>query len=52
MEKFWYQLAWCLPRRLAYWCFVRVASHATAGRWSSEIPDNVSIVTAAGRWKE
>lgn len=25
-EKFWLWLAWLMPKRLAFWCFIRVHS--------------------------
>jgi len=31
MEKVWIWLAWRLPRRLVYWCVIRVATHEPTG---------------------
>jgi hypothetical protein len=27
MDRFWIWLAWHLPRRLVYWCAIRVGTH-------------------------
>lgn len=51
MEAFWIRLAWLLPKRLAYWCAVRVAAHATQGPWSHEHSPGVTISDVLKRWK-
>jgi hypothetical protein len=43
-------VAWHLPRWLAYWCFVRVAAHATTGEWSGPVPGSLDIMEAMRRW--
>lgn len=43
-------VAWMMPRWLVYWCFVRMAAHATQGPWSSDHPDSVSVIDAMNRW--
>ena len=43
-------IAWHLPRWLAYWCFVRVAAHATTGEWSGTVPGSLDIMEAMRRW--
>ena len=52
--KWWNRLmlkiAWRLPRRLVEWVFIRVASHATQGKWGTESPDDVSVMEALDRW--
>ena len=50
-DKFYQWWAWHLPRRLVYWCFVRVAAHATVDKWGNETPDSVSVMTAMARWE-
>jgi hypothetical protein len=42
--------AWHLPAWLAYWCFVRVAAHATAGEWSGTVPDQLNVMEAMRRF--
>jgi hypothetical protein len=43
-------IAWHLPREIAYWCFVRVASHATAGKYGDTYPDQLTVMDAMKRW--
>ena len=43
-------LAWCLPKRVAYWAAIRVAAYATMGEWGKESPDSVSIMSMLKRW--
>lgn len=43
-------IAWHLPRKLAYWAFVRVAAHGTTGEWSGSVPDQLNIMEAMRRW--
>ena len=31
-EKFMLWFVWKLPRRLVYWCFIRVVANATTGQ--------------------
>jgi hypothetical protein len=52
MESFWVRLAWLVPRRLAYWCAIRVGAHATQcqDRWEGEIPA-MPFMAALERWK-
>jgi hypothetical protein len=50
-DRFCLWLSFKLPRRLAYWCAVRVNSAATVGRWGNEFPDQTSVVTALKRWE-
>lgn len=46
-------IAWKLtPRWLAYWCFVRVAAHATTGRFGSDETTAITLVTAMKRWDQ
>ena len=43
-------LAWRVPRRLAYWCAVRVNSRATVKDFPNRTPDEVSIMDALRVW--
>ena len=44
------KIAWALPRRVALWAMIRVAAHATTGRWGSEPPDRVGFKEMHDRW--
>ena len=52
MERFWIWLAWLLPKRLAYWCAVRVMSYGTTGNYSKEVTPNIKGIDALVRWNE
>jgi hypothetical protein len=49
-DNWWSWLAWHMPRRLAYWCAVRVFVHATGEEWSSEEVPEVTCLEAMRRW--
>ena len=49
-EKIWVWLAWKMPRKLTYWCAIRVAAHATQGQWSSQIVPDLTALEALKRW--
>lgn len=51
-ERFWKWLAWLLPRRLVYWCAVRLAAYATQGPWSDQVVGTITILKALERWTE
>ena len=37
ISDLWFRLAWLVPRRLAYWCAVRVIDHASGVLLSVEV---------------
>jgi hypothetical protein len=42
---------WRLPRRLVYWCSIRLIAHATTGvRYGNTLPDDLSVMDALERW--
>jgi hypothetical protein len=49
-DKFTSWLAWHLPRFLVKWCYVRVAAHATTGRYGNTNPDRLGMMEALKRW--
>jgi hypothetical protein len=50
IQKFWTWLAFKVPPQLAYWCFVRVASFATTGPYSTRPAMKVTVLEALKRW--
>lgn len=44
------KLAWMLPRRLVYWCAIRLGAHATQGPFSDQIVPDLNFVDALKRW--
>lgn len=50
-ERFVIWLAWKLPRRLAYWAYVRVATHGTnEPPWSHINPGEQLVIQPMERW--
>ena len=50
MEKMLIWFVWRLPRRLAYWCAIRVISHATTGPYSDQVVPELYAMEALKRW--
>lgn len=44
-------IAWLLPRRVAYWAFLRVAAHATVGPYSTQVVPDLTCIDALRRWE-
>ena len=51
LEKIVIAIAWALPKRLAYWCAIRVIAHATQGEYSTQIVPELSAMDALKRWE-
>lgn len=41
-----------LPRRVIYWALIRAGSHATTGKWSSQIVPDLTLTDTIQRWEE
>lgn len=52
MDKIWMKLAYLVPRKLAYWCAIRVNTHATVGKYSTQIVPALTAMDALKRWEE
>lgn len=50
MDVLWWRLAWWLPKRLAYFCAVRVMAHATTGEYGAEETPALLALDALKRW--
>mgnify|MGYP001258126719 CR=1 FL=1 len=50
IEKVYMWLAWALPKELATWAFVRVATYGTVGNYSDQILPELTITVALERW--
>jgi hypothetical protein len=50
-EKLAIKIAWLLPRRIALWAMVRVASYASTGPWGNEHPDSIDFKKMHDRWQ-
>ncbi len=49
-EKITIWISWKLPRSVAYWCAIRVISHATVGQYSDQVVPDLSAMDALKRW--
>ena len=49
-DKFYMWLAHKLPRRLVYFCAVRVAAYATTRQYASTIVPDLKALDALKRW--
>lgn len=50
-EKIYMKLAWFLPKRLIYWCYVRMHSYATTTKqFENKTPDQVTCFDAMEVW--
>jgi len=52
IDKFYYWLAWALPRRVVYYAFIRVAAHASVGKFGSVIVSELTCFQAMERWEK
>jgi hypothetical protein len=50
MENVWIKIAWLLPRRLVYWCAIRLGVNATQGEWSDQEVPALKFFDALKRW--
>lgn len=51
-DRIWLKLAWLVPRRLAYWCAIRIGAHATTGEYGHTIVPELTFMDALKRWEE
>ena len=43
-------IAWRMPRRLCYWCAIRVGVNATQGAYSNQVVPELRVTDALKRW--
>jgi len=51
-EKFYFWLAWKIPRKLAYYATVRLGAHATQGKYGSQIVSELTVLESMDRWDD
>lgn len=51
LERLEMKLAWLLPRRIAMWAAVRVAAHATTGKYANQVVPELTAMDALKRWE-
>lgn len=49
-ERIAIKIAYALPRRLAYWAYIRVHSEATVTTHQDKTPDQVTVFDAMKSW--
>lgn len=49
-EKFCQWLAWKLPKKVVYWCAIRLFAHATTNEYSSQNVPELLAIEALKRW--
>jgi hypothetical protein len=50
VDDFVMKIAYLLPRRLVYFCGIRIVAHATTGEYGNTIVPELSAMDAIGRW--
>jgi len=50
-EKIMLAIVWHLPKKLVYWCAIRLMVHATVGQYSSQIVPDLNAMDALKRWE-
>jgi hypothetical protein len=50
-EKIASVIAYRLPRRIVYWCAIRLMVEATTGEYSSQIVPDLTAMDALKRWE-
>ena len=43
-------LVWMLPKRIVYWCAIRVTAHATQGEYSGQLVPELTAMDAVQRY--
>lgn len=49
-EKFVMWVAWHLPKKLVYWCTIRLMAHATTDQYSGQIVPELLAMDVLKRW--
>ena len=50
--RFRYWLVWMIPRKVVYYCGVRLWCHATTGKYSDTVADEVTMNEILTRWED
>lgn len=51
-EKILMKIVWHLPRKLVMWCYIRVAAHATTGKYGNTVVPELGMMDALKRWDD
>ena len=50
-EKALLKIVWALPKKLVYWCAIRLMVNGTVGNYSSQIVPELTCMDALKRWE-
>lgn len=51
-EKFWWWLAWNLPKKVVYFAFIRLWANATIGEYAKDGSIDISVDELLKRWEK
>lgn len=51
VEKFWFWLAYKLPKPLVYFASIKLIAHATTGKFSNTEVPKLTAMEALNRWE-
>jgi hypothetical protein len=51
IERFWFWLAWAIPKKLVYFSGIRLWAHATQGEYSHVEAPAVTMDESIKRWE-
>jgi len=51
-DKLWFWLTWKMPRRLVYFCTIRLISAATTGQYSDTVVPELTAMDSVKRWED
>lgn len=52
VEKLQRKIVWALPSWLIKWAVVRATLHASNGKWSKDLVNEIPAVEVLSRWEE
>lgn len=50
-ESLMAEIAYRMPRKIAYWAFIRIATEASVNKLSHKEMGNITILDVIGTWK-
>lgn len=50
-ERILMWIAWHIPRKIAYWCTIRVIQHAAQGEWEEQEVPELLAMDILPRWR-
>ena len=50
MNAFWLWLAYRLPKRLVYYCGIRIGVNGTCGKYSNQVVGELTMIEGIKRW--